>query len=457
MAGFQKRVKNSLKLQLSVALSVAILFTAVISCGLTFYFALDEAHELQDGTLTQIASVIYDNPDSQTLVKQLDGDNDSRVVVEFISENGNSLQARDPTFQLETPMHEGFQNVISGGESYRVLVHRLSPTQLVAIGQQLDVRDEISFESALRTLIPLSLLLPILLLVATDLIRKAFRPVSLLADEVHQRDERNLTPFPEDAIPDEIRPFVGGINKLLHKVNDAMQTQSRFIADAAHELRTPLTALSLQAERLSASEMSPEAQFRLNSLQQGLSRTKNLLEQLLLLAREQQNTRQGNNQPLLITQLFREVIESLHPLALEKSIDIGVLETASASQLVYTDKYTLTIIVKNLVENAIRYIPEHGQIDLSVMVSQHEAIIKVEDNGPGIAAEERMRVFDAFYRPEGVTQPGSGLGLAIVKACVTRLGGKVTLAPASQFTSGVLVSIVLPLQSEVVNKNWPPR
>lgn len=135
---------------------------------------------------------------------------------------------------------------------------------------------------------------------------------------MHQRDERNLTPFPEDAIPDEIRPFVGGINKLLHKVNDAMQTQSRFIADAAHELRTPLTALSLQAERLSASEMSPEAQFRLNSLQQGLSRTKNLLEQLLLLAREQQNTRQGNNQPLLITQLFREVIESLHPLALEK-------------------------------------------------------------------------------------------------------------------------------------------
>ncbi len=88
--------------------------------------------------------------------------------------------------------------------------------------------------------------------------------------------------------------------------------------------------------------------------------------------------------------------------------------------------------MKNLVENAIRYIPEHGQIDLSVMVSQHEAIIKVEDNGPGIAAEERMRVFDAFYRPEGVTQPGSGLGLAIVKACVTRLGGKVTLAlPAS--------------------------
>jgi len=440
-------VKNSLKLRLSVALSVAILFTAVISCGLTFYFALDEAHELQDGTLTQIASVIHYSPDIQSPVQPLDSDNDSRVQVEFLSANGSALQPRGFTFQLAAPVREGFQDVNSGGESYRVLVHRLSPALLVAIGQQLDVRDEISFESALRTLIPLSLLLPVLLLVATDLIRKAFRPVSRLADEVHQRDERDLTPFTEVNIPDEIRPFVDGINKLLHKVDDAMHAQKRFIADAAHELRTPLTALLLQAERLSASEMSPEAQSRLNNLQQGLSRAKNLLDQLLLFAREQQSILQASNEPLHIPLLFREVIESLHPLALEKNIDIGVLETDSASQVIITDKHTLTIVVKNLVENAIRYIPENGQIDLSVTVTPHEAIINIEDNGPGIAADERKRVFDAFYRPEGMTQPGSGLGLSIVKACVTRLGGDVTLLPASQFASGVLARIVLPLHS----------
>jgi len=446
MAGFQKRVKNSLKLRLSVALSVAILFTAVISCGLTFYFALDEAHELQDGTLTQIASVIHYSPDIQSPVQPLDSDNDSRVQVEFLSANGSALQPRGFTFQLAAPVREGFQDVNSGGESYRVLVHRLSPALLVAIGQQLDVRDEISFESALRTLIPLSLLLPVLLLVATDLIRKAFRPVSRLADEVHQRDERDLTPFTEVNIPDEIRPFVDGINKLLHKVDDAMHAQKRFIADAAHELRTPLTALLLQAERLSASEMSPQAQSRLNNFQQGLSRAKNLLDQLLLFAREQQSILQASNEPLHIPLLFREVIESLHPLALEKNIDIGVLETDSASQVIITDKHTLTIVVKNLVENAIRYIPENGQIDLSVTVTPHEAIINIEDNGPGIAADERKRVFDAFYRPEGMTQPGSGLGLSIVKACVTRLGD-VTLLPASQFASGVLARIVLPLHS----------
>ncbi|HGV4331951.1 TPA: sensor histidine kinase, partial [Klebsiella pneumoniae] len=235
--------------------------------------------------------------------------------------------------------------------------------------------------------------------------------------------------------------------KLLHKVDEAMQTQKRFIADAAHELRTPLTALSLQAERLSASAISPEAQSRLNNLQQGLSRTKKLLDQLLLLAREQQNTSHESHQPLHIPLLFREVIESLYPLALEKNIDIGVLETDSASQQVITDKHTLIIAVKNLVENAIRYIPENGQIDLSVTVTPHEAVINIEDNGPGIAAAERTRVFDAFYRPEGMTQPGSGLGLSIVKACVTRLGGDIRLLPARQFPSGVLARIVLPLCS----------
>lgn len=98
-------------------------------------------------------------------------------------------------------------------------------------------------------------------------------------------------------------------------------------------------------------------------------------------------------------------------------------------------------------ENAIRYIPENGQIDLSVTVTPHEAVINIEDNGPGIAAAERTRVFDAFYRPEGMTQPGSGLGLSIVKACVTRLGGDIRLLPARQFPSGVLARIVLPLCS----------
>lgn len=135
MAGVEKRMKNSLKLRLSVALSVAILFTAVISCGLTFYFALDEAHELQDNTLTQIASVIRYNPDAQAPLQPLDGDNDSRVVVEFISANGHSLQTRGPVFQREAPVREGFQDLQASGEPYRVLVHRLSPTVRVAVGQ----------------------------------------------------------------------------------------------------------------------------------------------------------------------------------------------------------------------------------------------------------------------------------------------------------------------------------
>ncbi|MGX2008721.1 histidine kinase dimerization/phospho-acceptor domain-containing protein, partial [Enterobacter asburiae] len=114
--------------------------------------------------------------------------------------------------------------------------------------------------------------LPVLLLVTTDLIKKSFRPVLNLAAGVYRRDERDLTPLRDDNIPDEIRPFVESINRLLHKVNNTIQAQKRFIADAAHELRTPLTALSLQAERLSGSDMSAEARERLAALRLGLTR-----------------------------------------------------------------------------------------------------------------------------------------------------------------------------------------
>jgi two-component system OmpR family sensor kinase len=232
-----------------------------------------------------------------------------------------------------------------------------------------------------------------------------------------------------------------------------MQTQKRFIADAAHELRTPITALSLQAERLSGSELPPEARFRLNSLQQGLTRTKNLLDQLLLLAREQQNTPHESDGPLYLSQLFRDVIESLHPLALEKSIDIGVLNGAGDEPPLLTDRHTLCIAVKNLTENAIRYIPENGQIDLSFTMTPHDVVIEIEDNGPGISDDERARVFDAFYRPEGMEQSGSGLGLSIVQACITRLGGDVSLHPARKFPSGVLARLVLPRRTESTQKS----
>ncbi|HEY2452971.1 MAG TPA: ATP-binding protein [Scandinavium sp.] len=440
-------MKNSIQLRLSITLSIAIIVTAIFSGGLTFYLALDEAHELQDDTLSQIAHVMKYTPSQNGVlnktVQRMEGDADARISMEFIASTGATLAESDLSFNLPRPVADGFQDAIANGRRYRVLVHSLTPQTQVVIGQLTEAREEIAFESALRTLIPLLFLLPVLLLVATDFIRKSFRPVLRLADEVHQRDEHDLTPFAEAHIPDEIRPFVGGINKLLHKVDGAMQAQQRFIADAAHELRTPFTALSLQAERLSEADMPPDAHHRLALLRQGLSRNKNLLEQLLTLARAQLAPQEKPSEPLLVSSLFREVIEAVYPLAEAKCIDIGLVASDEPERRLLTDKNTLYIALKNLTENAIRYIPESSQIDMTVRFTEHEAIIEIEDNGPGIDGSERERVFAAFYRPEGMTEPGSGLGLSIVKVSVERLGGKITLHPAQHFSSGLLARIVL--------------
>lgn len=173
-----------------------------------------------------------------------------------------------------------------------------------------------------------------------------------------------------------------------------------------------------------------------------------MLEQLLSLAREQQPLQTQGTEAVSLNEVFRQVIETLLPLALEKGIDIGVVETPyQAESQVITEKNTLYTALKNLVENAIHYIPENGQIDLRLQFIDNSAVIDVEDNGPGIAAEQRERVFDAFYRPAGTEKPGSGLGLSIVKACVHRLGGTIILAPSSHFPSGLRARIILPVES----------
>ncbi|KLW85410.1 hypothetical protein SP99_04572 [Enterobacter sp. BIDMC92] len=452
MAGIKKRMKTSVQLRLSLVLGIAILLTAIISGGITFYLAQDEARELQDDTLRQIAyftkSHDYNALPEKKGQNRADDDSDAKILVEYLTVADTQKQGLGITFPLPTPVREGFQNVTINNVQYRVLVHRLTKERFVIVGQQTEVRDEIASASALRTMIPFILLLPLLLLVTTELIKKSFRPVLYLAAGIYRRDERDLTPLVDDNIPDEIRPFVEGINRLLLKVDNAIQEQKRFIADAAHELRTPLTALSLQAERLSASDMSAEARGRLAALRLGLTREKKLLEQLLSLAREQQLLQTRGTEAVSLIELFRQVIETLLPLALKKRIDIGVVETTCpAGSKVFTEKYSLYTALKNLVENAIHYIPENGQIDLRLQFIDNCAVIDVEDNGPGIAAEQRERVFDAFYRPAGTEKPGSGLGLSIVKACVRRLGGTITLAPSSHFPSGLLARITLPVKN----------
>jgi len=214
------------------------------------------------------------------------------------------------------------------------------------------------------------------------------------------------------------------INRLLGRVGQSMESQRRFMADAAHELRSPLTALSLQAERLADAEMSGLARERLTVLRQGIERGRSLLDQLLTLAKAQSVIDLPKSR-VSIQSIYRRVLEDLMPLAEAKHIDIGVENTLDAE--VWASELEMIAVVRNLVDNAIRYTPAEGRVDLSVGTSNGKTFLRVQDNGPGISLPERERVFAPFYRTLGSGQQGSGLGLSIVRTIADRIDAEVRL------------------------------
>ncbi|MFL9881364.1 ATP-binding protein [Herbaspirillum rhizosphaerae] len=430
MDGFKRRLKDSLQFRLSLTLSISILSIAIVAGFFAFYTAFDEAHELQDDVLRQVATLFdrhgLNPPDKGDAGNESDSEKESRVFVQIVSPNinDNAKNGLPTLLPLPTTLADGMQTVIAGSENYRVFVKKLSTGQRLAVAQETDIRDEIAYESSLRTLMPFLILIPVLLLVVADLIRKIFKPITTLSREIDSRGDQELHPIPVEPLPSEIIPFVGAINRLLARVELSVGVQRRFVADAAHELRSPLTALSLQGERLANAEMSVNARERLATLRHGIDRTKILLEQLLTLAKVHAETERIRTN-VSLQKVYRRVLEDALPLAESKHIDIGV--TSSTDFNICANEVDLIVLVKNLVDNAIRYTPENGRVDLSIVTGKNEASLVVEDNGPGIPESEWHRVFDPFYRIPGNHEIGSGLGLSIVNAIVSHLGASIHL------------------------------
>ncbi|WP_230412188.1 ATP-binding protein [Undibacterium hunanense] len=439
-------------------LSVMICSVALIAGVFAFFSALDEVNELQDDMLRQIATLSErqnwaELTDAEKNKSTNDGiDEESRVFVQLLpmAAPGGGITAMPATsailattaktsLPLPGSLQDGMQTFNTGQEIYRVLVHTLGTGKHLAVAQKMSVRDEIANNSALRTLMPFLILMPILLLMVANIVRSIFKPVASLSAEIDRRDEQALHPISCEALPREIRPFVAAINHLLMRVEQFMGAQRRFVADAAHELRSPLTALSLQAELLDNTDMSANAREHLQLLRQGIDRAKTMLAQLLTLARVQ-TTAVSSESGVSVQKIYRRVLEDMMPLADAKQLDIGVVGDEDATVMV--NELDLIILIRNLVDNAIRYTPEGGRVDLSVASTETMITLTVEDNGPGIAVTDRKRVFDPFYRVLGNDQPGSGLGLAIVQAISTRVGAGVQLDFSNERpASGLRVSV----------------
>ncbi len=429
MDGVKRQVKNSLQFRLSAWLSWVILAAALAAGSFAFISAFEEANEFQDDQLRQVAALVNQHhlPVTSSSAPQSTAETDpeARVILQILPEPGSQAPEATPGhLALPTDLPDGIQTVTVGQNAWRLFVRTLKSGPRVVVGQQTAVRDEVARNSALRTLMPFVILIPVLLLLVGNLIGQMFKPLKQLSSELDQRQETDLREVSETRVPSEIRPFVVSINRLLSRVAQSVAVQRRFVADAAHELRSPLTALSLQTERLGSAEMSAQARERLATLQGGLQRTRLLLDQLLALARAQQAI-STEGPAISVQRVFRQVIEDLMPLAQAKQIDLGVPVNSDAALGV--SAVDLTTLIRNLVENAIRYTPEGGRVDLSVQTTGDSVIVQVDDTGPGIPEDERERVFDAFYRLLGNDEVGSGLGLSIVKTIADRVGAEISL------------------------------
>ena len=428
MDGRQVQIGQSLQVRLSGWIAAVIAVLALAAGVFSFGMAFQEANELQDDQLHQIAilanshNLLLSPRDAAAIDTEIDPE--SRVILQVLQPADATSKPGNSTLDLPGNLPDGIQTVTVNDETWRILVKPLDTGIRIAVGQQTSVRNEIARNSAMRTLLPFVILIPILLLLVSELIRQMFKPVKQLALDLDQRDPQDLREVAHDHVPSEIHPFVIAINQLLSRVAQSMAVQRRFLADAAHELRSPLTALSLQAERLASSDLSTQARQRLDALQSGLQRSRQLLDQLLSLARAQESVK-DQSVTVSVRRIVHQVMEDLMPLAQAKNIDLGMVGEKDTNLRV--SEIDLKTLLKNLLDNAIHYTPKDGRIDLHIRSFMGRNILQIEDTGPGIPEEERERVFDPFYRILGNDEVGSGLGLSIVKAIADRLGAEVTL------------------------------
>lgn len=412
-------MNRSLQRHLSLMLGAVILLSGLVATVASFLLAYGEAKEFQDDMLRQIAVLTVKGSAEPAQPGKGDAainDPESRVLVVSIPENPR------PKW-LPEHLSTGLHTLNAQGEKLRVFVHEGSSGERTIVAQPTDARDEIAFNSALRTLVPLLLLFPLLIWLIVRIVQREFAPVTCLSRNLDAQAADRPRPIDEEGLPNEITPFVQAINRLLARINHLMSQQRRFIADAAHELRSPLTALSVQAQNLRQANSLEAMHERITPLQAGIERARQLTEQLLNLARTQAG---GSTESVVdVSALARELIAQYLPAAEAKGIDLGLEESDRFSLRALPE--SLRLILGNALENAINYTPACGEVTLRLTADGDMAVIEVVDNGPGIPPAERDRVFDAFYRMPGATGTGSGLGLAIAREAATRLDGEINL------------------------------
>ncbi|XAH24990.1 ATP-binding protein [Xylophilus sp. GW821-FHT01B05] len=426
---------------LGLVLACILVGSAVLAAG-AYRGALREADAMNDLHLQQVAQSLRSNIPLGSL-QGLDDDADLDLLVQIWGPDGVQIYR---SARAELPQHAvlGFSDVTVQGTRYRVYSIQ-TPLQTVQIAQDMDARQHRARAQALRATLPALLTGPLLMLAVGWIISRTLAPVERMRRQVAGRAADDLDPLPEDGLPDEVRPLVQELNLLFGRTRGAFEAQRHFVADAAHELRSPLTALKLQVQALRRAPEGDARELAVARLGQGIDRAIALVGQLLVLARQEAGGEQASAMADLdLRALLHQGLADVLPQSQLRGTDLGLHHADEVRVHGHAD--ALRILLRNLLENAVKFSPPGGQVDADLRADGHSVLLAVDDSGPGIPDEDRERVFDRFYRSPGATAGGSGLGLAIVKAIADRHGATVRLERSARL-GGLRVEIRFPLAS----------
>ncbi len=437
---------SSLRARLLAWLLAGVVVVGALGGWFVYRNALAEAGDFFDYHLRQTALILRDEPVEYQLTPRFPPQDAAYdFVVQVWSLDGVRVYLSRPHAVLPQITTLGFATVDTREGRWRVFGVQ-AETRVIQVAQPMSVREGRAAELALDTLKPFALLLPVLALFIWFTVGRALVPLERLTGLVQARRVDALEALPDARLPDEVRPLVLALNDLLGRLRAALERERAFMADAAHELRTPLTALHLQMDMLAHAHGEAERQEAMDTLSAGVQRGIRLVEQMLAMARAEPRATPAPHRPVRLDELAREGVAELVPLADARGIDLGLVSAAAVT--VSADADGLRTLLRNLIDNAVRYTPAGGRVDVEVAPSAAAggARVSVTDGGPGIPVTERVRVFDRFYRRAGNGGPGSGLGLAIVKSIADAHRARVVLEDNPQ-GPGLRVAVDFPAGS----------
>jgi len=438
-----------------LALSLGVVVTVWLGAALLIWQdARHELDELLDGHLAQAAALLVVQQGGEV---DDDGGRDEavaadaptlhkyapRVAFQVFHEGRLVLRSAHAGSTPLANIRRGFATV-QGADAHRWRVFAAQGRERdvqVYVGERIDSRDAILWAVLRSALWPLAWTLPLLALAGWWAVRQGLQPLRQLSAALRQRRPQALEPLSLRDAPAEIQPLVQALNELFERIGRMLDSERRFTADAAHELRTPIAAIRAQAQvALQAGENEAQRRHALQATLAGCDRAAHLVEQLLTLARLE--AMPMALQPVDLAPLTRTVLAELAPLALQRDQQLE-LEVPPEQAWVAGVPAWLGVLLRNLVDNALRYSPDGARVRVRVELQQAQIVLQVEDSGPGLPAEVQSHLGERFYRPPGQSQSGSGLGWSIVRRIVQASGAQAQVG-ASVELGGLAVTVRWP-------------